>query len=506
MATAGVNRMMLWTDLEGREVGGRWKLNRLVRPEGRLAWFEAARLDGTAVMLSVVETLNDEDELLTRLQAAAKVHHPNVVAVGEAMVSRLDETPVVVAETERTDENLGDVLRDRTLAPAEARQVLEALLAGLAAIHAAQLVHGRMEASSVLAIGETIKLRSDCLRIGGTDFAAEASEDVRGVGRIVTQAVTRRLPTGENDPVLQLLPEPLARAVRRALSGNATAAEVATLAGTRLELLPDSPRKAAAPVERPETPKEPPAAVVAAPSATATVASETASQEIETPKIEKSAARVIPMKRAEVSAEPVKAEPEKTVPPPVAVAAPQFSPAPQPSPGGLDELDDEDLEAEEGRKRTRFLFAACLAFVVIVAFLMYGVLRRSATRPPAPAAPPPASTAAAPVSSETANPSAAAAGTATAPTSAPAPSAAATAAGGWRVVVYTYHRQDQAEHKVATLARRFSQLQPGVYPTRGGATYLVTLGGSMSRAEAFRLRDQAVRMGLPRDTYAQNFH
>ena len=231
MATAGVSRMMLWTDLEDRELLGRWRLGRLVRPEGRTAWFLATGKDGEPLMLSITEALNDEDELLARLRAAAEIHHPHVVAVREACMTLVDDTPVIIAAMEPTEENLGDVLRERSLSVAEAQQVLEALVTGLAAIHAQGLVHGRMEPASVLATGETIKLRSDCLHPAtarGTAF-----EDVRGVGRIVTQAVTRRIPTGGNDAVLQLLPEAMARAVRRALSGTATAVEVATLAGTR---------------------------------------------------------------------------------------------------------------------------------------------------------------------------------------------------------------------------------------------------------------------------------
>jgi hypothetical protein len=119
MATAGLNRVMLWGDLEGRDLEGRWLLGRLVRPEGRTAWFEAIGADGMPLMLSITEALNDEDELLTRLQAAAEIRHPNVVSIREALISHLDDTPVVVAAMEMTEENLADVLRERTLSAAE---------------------------------------------------------------------------------------------------------------------------------------------------------------------------------------------------------------------------------------------------------------------------------------------------------------------------------------------------------------------------------------------------
>ncbi len=242
MATAGLNSMMLWGDYEGRRVENRWLLGRLVRPEGRRAWFEAIGPDGLPVMLSITEALNDEDELIERLRAAAQIRHPHVVAIREAALSHLDDIPVVVAEMEMTEENLSDVLRDRVLTPQEGRQVLDAVLAALGAMHAHGLVHRHVESASVVATGETIKLRSDCLQMAGSSFGTAAADDVRWAARMVSHAVTGRFPAGENDPVLQLLPESMARAVRRALSGIAGASEVAALAGTRLEIARDATR------------------------------------------------------------------------------------------------------------------------------------------------------------------------------------------------------------------------------------------------------------------------
>jgi hypothetical protein len=244
MATAGLNQTMLWGDFEGRKLEDRWLLGHLVRPEGRRAWFEAIGPDGTPVMLSITEAMNDEDELLERLRAAAQIRHPNVVQIREVVISHLDDVPVVVAAMEMTEENLGDVLRDRLLSAAEGRQVLDAVLSALGAMHAHGLVHRHVEAVSVVAMGETIKLRSDCLQMVGSAFGAAAADDVRWASRMVTHAVTGRFPASENDPVLQLLPESMARAVRRALSGIAGASEVAALAGTRLELMPEVTREA----------------------------------------------------------------------------------------------------------------------------------------------------------------------------------------------------------------------------------------------------------------------
>ena len=115
---------------------------------------------------------------------------------------------------------------------------------------------------------------------------------------------------------------------------------------------------------------------------------------------------------------------------------------------------------------------------------------------------------------ETSTPAPVAASTAPASTSAPAapPSAPAmqtndgtTAGGQWRVIAYTYNRQEQAQHKAETVAQQHPELRAEVFSPNGHAPYLVAIGGEMSRDEAFALVKKVRSQGLPRDTYAQNY-
>jgi hypothetical protein len=82
---------------------------------------------------------------------------------------------------------------------------------------------------------------------------------------------------------------------------------------------------------------------------------------------------------------------------------------------------------------------------------------------------------------------------------------AAAATGQWRVIAFTYNHEDQARAKSADLAKAHPRLQFGVFTPTGHAPYLVTIGGPMSREEAFALSGKAKREGLPRDVYAQNY-
>jgi hypothetical protein len=519
MATAGLDRMMLWTDLEGRTLHGRWRLGKLVRPEGRTAWFEATDVEGKPVMVSITEALNDEDELLERFEAAAAIRHPHVVSIHEARIAHIDETPVVVAAMEMTEENLGDVLRERSLSSTETRQVLDAVLAGLAALHARGLVHGRVEAASVLAIGDTIKLRSDCVHIGGSGLASGVADDVRCVGRLVTQAMTRRLPSGENDPVLQLLPEPLARAVRRALSGNATANEIAALVGTRLELITESPREAVREAKREghseaaremgrgeagridpyskTAPKGPMTPEVVVPDTDA--ADRAAAKKKAAAEKDGAAARVVAMRGPRERAE-TEGEAELSGSAEGEMGSAAGSDAPNTLPNHLPRqreipwespLTVKDEAGKAHRRRSApYVVAAAVAVVLVTIFTLYGMLHHG---PGAPKAAVPAATHPVPEKTVVMKP---------APVAAPAN----VSGPGWRVIVYTYNREVDARHKADTIASAHPDLKASVFHPRAGGTYLVSLGGVMSRPEAIALRAKALSMGMPRDTYARNYH
>ena len=75
----------------------------------------------------------------------------------------------------------------------------------------------------------------------------------------------------------------------------------------------------------------------------------------------------------------------------------------------------------------------------------------------------------------------------------------------WRVVAYTYNRQDQAAAKAHMLEKRYGALHPAVFSPTGRAPFLVTIGGPLSREAALKLRDRLRRNGLPRDLYVRNY-
>src|ERR1700722_15559002 len=107
--------MQFWNELEGQTIDGLYPLRRLVRSEGRSAWFETETGEphNTPATISLTEALTDADEVappppppLTearrgaggvgpRLQAAQQLKQPNLVSITKVGQVRVDNTLVV---------------------------------------------------------------------------------------------------------------------------------------------------------------------------------------------------------------------------------------------------------------------------------------------------------------------------------------------------------------------------------------------------------------------------
>ena len=75
----------------------------------------------------------------------------------------------------------------------------------------------------------------------------------------------------------------------------------------------------------------------------------------------------------------------------------------------------------------------------------------------------------------------------------------------WRLVLYTYTRQADADNKARWVNTKYPGLNAETFSPSGGSPYLVVAGGRMSRDDAVKLRQKARSLGLPRDAYIQNY-
>jgi hypothetical protein len=453
--------MNLWTEYEGRTIDGVYPLTKLILPEGRSAFFSTSNGTGVATVIRLIESHFDGDEILTRWRGVAALNHPNLVKLKSFGHVVVDETSLVYAVMEPVDANLSEILRERRLTEQETRQIATSLLPALAALHASGFVHEHVAPKNVMAAGEVIKLRSDCIRetLEGADGVAQKRKDVRDYATVLLQALTqqRTLEDVSREPPL---PAPFEQIVRKGMSGEWGLAEI----GAALK----KPSVAQAIARAGVTPDAP---------------------------------------KAEMpSAEPVVAAPSG--------AAASVAPASGVAPSVARRI--RVAVEEEPRRLGPRGIAYGVGTLLILLLGWYFVHSRSSGSSGSSGAVQEAPASAAQESAPVAATSAAA----TEAGSQPAPSArvvtGSTAAstgknvagdgrGLWRVVAFTYNREEQAQQKVAEIAQRHPDLSPTVFTPSGHAPFLVTLGGPMSREEAFALSGKAKREGLPRDTYAQNY-
>ena len=446
--------MQFWNELEGRNIDGRYPLVRLMRSEGRSAWFESVAGDpaGSPATISLIEALTDADDVMDRLQAAQSLQHPNLVGISKVGQVTLDDTLFVYAVMAHIEQSLADVLQMQSLSPEEGREVAEALVAALTVIHQKGMSHGHVEAASVLATEQAVQLRSDCLQLS----AAGQADDVAGIGVTLFHAFTQRKALSATDAQINHIPAPFAEIVRNTFGRRWTLAQVANA------LKP-------APVVAP-------AAVFVAPA---------------------------------VAAAPV--APATPAPPPRPAETPVARLEPLPPQSETFEQAPEAVAAGTQRKPYGLYGGVALVVLALLAWLFLRPHSAPAPTPettpqaaaaappvvvPAPPAKPPAAPSHADVGRPAKTPPAVAAGT----------TRAVTGHSIWRVIAYTYRNEKPAQEMVEKLKAQHPNLNVAVFSLGSGKSpYLISLGGAMTHEDALKMLDKARAMGLPADTFVRNF-
>jgi hypothetical protein len=437
---------------------------------------------------------------------------------------------------EPTEISLEDLLQNRTLTVEEARDLASSMVAAIQALHMRGLVHGQIEPANILAAGELVKLRSDCVKEAvddpdgiGPNIAEQKTADARALAVVLLQALTGKTSLQGS---ATLLPSPFDGIIRNGLSGRWGLAEMSAALG------PVTPKQVAAATARPAAQ---PAA--AAQQATKPVEVTVATVKVEAPATTKSpaATAATPMQES-LFAKPKPEAASSGAKPEVPVPAAKLTPAPAYSPKAVAEslaaaaavekkpvtpFQAPDVRhrivkpVEDDSRRARVWVAAAVALILLLV-IGWRMMRSEPTASATGAAKPISTlgnpdsgskSASTPVASTKPSATKLAGGRAAAPrpvatVPAAGPVASAATAGArtqWRVVAYTYNHQDQAQQKADSIAKQHSSLNPEVFSPSGHAPYLVTVGGPMSREQAEVFKQKARGEGLPHDIYAQNY-
>lgn len=175
-----------WKQWEGQRIDAKFLLERLTHSDGTRAAFETLFRERAATILFFVGDIAAHRK---RWRESAGLSHPALVEIFERGETAVGETRCAYIVTERADDNLGEVLRDRALTPEEAREMLVPLLGVMRYLHERGFTHGELRPENLMAFDDQLKVSSDSLSPGG-DTAA----DCAAIGELVKQVLGGSLP------------------------------------------------------------------------------------------------------------------------------------------------------------------------------------------------------------------------------------------------------------------------------------------------------------------------
>ena len=233
-----------WKEWEGQVVDGEFQLRQYLGGSQNSAVFliDHGERELQRAAIKLIPEPSDYAELqLSRWSVAAKLSHPHLIRIFQTGRCQLGGMGLLYVVMEYGDENLSQILAQRPLTAAEAREMLEPVLDTLAYVHSQGFVHGHIKPANVMAVADQLKISSDGLcrmdessgGLGMSDGPYDAPEmaagkmspaaDVWSLGMALVEALTRRLPVwqrpGQGEPALpETLSAPFVELARHCLT------------------------------------------------------------------------------------------------------------------------------------------------------------------------------------------------------------------------------------------------------------------------------------------------
>ena len=203
-----------WRRLEGQRVE-RFPLRQLLGSSDHSGVFLTTRGEAQSAAIKLLPAdAEGADVYQSRWRRAAALSHPRLLRLFEMGRCRLDGREFVYLVMEHAAETLADILPQRPLTAAEAKDMLPPILEGLIFLHGHGLAHNRVQPSNIVVVEDQVKLSSDsiasigkCEKSASPDAAQPVgSEDVWSLGVMLVQSLTQRAPAASSDASLESLP------------------------------------------------------------------------------------------------------------------------------------------------------------------------------------------------------------------------------------------------------------------------------------------------------------
>jgi serine/threonine-protein kinase len=167
-----------WKQWQGQVVNGRFPLQKYLGGSDSSIVFlterGAARPQKAAIKL-VADDPGLADNQLTLWKQATSLSHPHLLPIFEAGRCEMGEVRLLYVVMEYAEENLSEILPQRPLTPAEARDMLRPVLDALEYLHGKGFVQGRLTPSNIMAVADQLKLSGDGLRALSSSGAGPGS-------------------------------------------------------------------------------------------------------------------------------------------------------------------------------------------------------------------------------------------------------------------------------------------------------------------------------------------
>jgi serine/threonine protein kinase len=182
-----------WKNCEGQLLDGKYLLERLVSGDEACALFRIG-FGSTAVKIRRADAAQAAS-LVQRWNRVKLLRHSHLLQLDAAGVWVMAGEPVAYLVMQQAEENLAEILRDRSLTTDETRDMLLQVSSALDYLHSQGMKHGDVNASNIMAIGDTVKLSSESI------VAGDAAADMRALGFTLIHALTQREETLAHDDV-----------------------------------------------------------------------------------------------------------------------------------------------------------------------------------------------------------------------------------------------------------------------------------------------------------------
>jgi TonB family protein len=229
-----------WKQGEGQVVNGFHLRQYLGGDENSAVFLTEHSEHGLQAAIKLLPAPPENAELqVSQWELAAKLSHPHLIRLFQMGRCQLGNVAILYVAMEYAEEDLSQILRQRALTPAEAREMLEPVLDARAYVHGQGFVHGHIKPANIMAVEDQLKISSDGLcrveewrggvgkqgvydapEIAGGEISPAA--DVWSLGMTVVEALTQHLPVSEGsaqgEPVVPVtLPAPFLEIARHCL-------------------------------------------------------------------------------------------------------------------------------------------------------------------------------------------------------------------------------------------------------------------------------------------------